>query len=46
LNPDKRLSSFDFAPVLSVSKAQVMALAEGAKWLRQRVAARPARSGQ
>jgi DNA replication protein DnaC len=29
LSPDKRLSSFDFAAVPSVSKAQVMALAEG-----------------
>ncbi len=33
LSPDKRLSSFDFAAVPSVSKAQVMALAEGHKWL-------------
>ena len=29
LSPDKRLSSFDFAAVPSVSKAQVMALTEG-----------------
>lgn len=29
LSPDKRLSSFDFSAVPSVSKAQVMALAEG-----------------
>jgi DNA replication protein DnaC len=33
LGPDKRLSSFDFASVPSVSKAQVMALAEGHEWL-------------
>ncbi len=33
LSPDKRLSSFDFAAVPSVSKAQVMALAEGHEWL-------------
>jgi len=33
LSPDKRLSSFDFAAVPSVSKAQVMALAEGTEWL-------------
>jgi DNA replication protein DnaC len=33
LQPDKRLSSFDFAAVPSVSKAQVMALAEGHEWL-------------
>jgi DNA replication protein DnaC len=33
LQPDKRLSSFDFAAVPSVSKAQVMALAEGQEWL-------------
>lgn len=35
LQPDKRLSSFDFAAVPSVSKAQVMALAEGQQWLDQ-----------
>jgi len=35
LPPDKRLSSFDFAAVPSVSKAQVMALAEGQEWLDQ-----------
>jgi DNA replication protein DnaC len=29
LSPDKRLSSFDFTAAPSVSKAQVMALAEG-----------------
>ena len=33
LSPDKRLSSFDFAAVPNVSKAQVMALAEGHEWL-------------
>ena len=33
LQPDKRLSSFEFAAVPSVSKAQVMALAEGQEWL-------------
>ena len=33
LIPDKRLSSFDFAAVPSVSKAQVMALATGHEWL-------------
>ena len=33
LSPDKRLSGFDFTAVPSVSKAQVMALAEGTEWL-------------
>ena len=33
LSPDKRLSSFDFAAVPDVSKAQVMALAAGHEWL-------------
>jgi len=33
LSPDKRLSSFDFAAVPTVSKAQVMALADGHEWL-------------
>jgi DNA replication protein DnaC len=33
LSPDKRLSSFEFAAVPSVSRAQVMALAEGHEWL-------------
>jgi DNA replication protein DnaC len=33
LSPDKRLSSFDFAAVPSVSKAQVTALAEAHEWL-------------
>lgn len=33
LSPDKRLSSFDFTAVPSVSKAQVLALAEGNEWL-------------
>jgi DNA replication protein DnaC len=35
LSPDKRLSSFDFAAVPSVSKAQVMALADGHEWLQR-----------
>jgi DNA replication protein DnaC len=49
LPPDKRLSSFEFAAVPSVSKAQVMALAEGqemARSRRQRPAVRPAGRGQ
>lgn len=33
LSPDKRLSCFDFTSVPSVSKAQVMSLAEGHEWL-------------
>ena len=33
LSPDKRLSGFEFSAVPSVSKAQVMALAEGTQWL-------------
>ena len=33
LSPGKRLSSFDFAAVPSVSKAQVMALTEGTEWI-------------
>jgi DNA replication protein DnaC len=33
LSPDKRLSNFDFTAVPNVSKAQVMALAEGHEWL-------------
>jgi DNA replication protein DnaC len=33
LSPDKRLSSFDFAAVPSVSKAQVSALAQGTEWI-------------
>ncbi len=33
LSPDKRLSSFDFAPVPSVSKAQVTAMAQGQEWI-------------
>lgn len=32
-SPDKRLSGFEFSAVPSVSKAQVMALAEGTQWL-------------
>jgi DNA replication protein DnaC len=48
LSPDKRLSSFDFAAVPSVSKAQVMALAKGTQWLDrgQRAAVWAARRGQ
>lgn len=33
LSPGKRLSSFDFSVVPSVSKAQVMALTEGTEWI-------------
>jgi DNA replication protein DnaC len=33
LSPDKRLSSFDFSALPSVSKAQVMALAQSHEWL-------------
>ena len=33
LTPGKRLSSFDFSAVPSVSKAQVMALTEGNEWI-------------
>ena len=33
LSPDKRLSGFDFSAVPSVSKAQVMVLAEGTEWI-------------
>ena len=33
LSPDKRLSSFEFAAVPDVSKAQVMALAQAHEWL-------------
>ena len=33
LSPDKRLSSFDFAAVPSVSKAQLMAHTEGTEWI-------------
>ena len=35
LPPDKRLSDFDFAAVPTVSKAHVMALADGDSWLEQ-----------
>ncbi len=35
LTPDKRLSTFDFAAVPCVSKAQVMALSEGHEWLKR-----------
>ena len=33
LSPDKGLSGFDFPPVPSVAKAQVMALTEGTEWI-------------
>ena len=33
LSSDKRLSSFDFAAVPTISKARIMALAEGHEWL-------------
>jgi len=33
LSPDKRLSSFDFAAVPTISRAQIMALTEGHEWL-------------
>jgi DNA replication protein DnaC len=33
LCPDKRLSSFDFAAVPTISRARIMALAEGHEWL-------------
>ncbi len=33
LSPDKRLSSFDFAAVPTISRAQVTALIEGHEWL-------------
>jgi len=33
LSPDKRLSSFDFSTVPNVSKAKVMAMAEGHEWI-------------
>ena len=35
LSPDKRLSAFEFAAVPCVSKAQVMALAQGHEWLQR-----------
>jgi DNA replication protein DnaC len=35
LSPDKRLSTFDFAAVPCVSKAQVTALAQGHEWLQR-----------
>lgn len=35
LSPDKRLSSFDFAAVPCVSKAQVTALTQGHEWLQR-----------
>jgi DNA replication protein DnaC len=33
LSPDKRLSSFDFSAVPTVSRARIMALTEGHEWL-------------
>jgi DNA replication protein DnaC len=33
LNPDKRLSSFDFSEVPTISRAHIMALTEGHEWL-------------
>lgn len=33
LSPDKRLSSFDFSAVPTVSRAQIMALTQGCEWL-------------
>jgi|HubBroStandDraft_1064217.scaffolds.fasta_scaffold117102_2 DNA replication protein DnaC len=33
LSPDKRLSTFDFAAVPTVSRARIMALTEGHEWL-------------
>jgi DNA replication protein DnaC len=33
LSPDKRLSSFDFAAVPTISRARVMAMTEGHEWL-------------
>lgn len=33
LSPDKRLSSFDFSAVPTISRARVMALTEGYEWL-------------
>ncbi len=33
LSPDKRLSSFDFGAVPTISRARIMALAEGYEWL-------------
>lgn len=33
LSPDKRLSSFDFAAVPTISRAQITALTEGHEWL-------------
>lgn len=37
LSPDKRLSSFDFAAVPTISRARIMALTEGHEWLAQGV---------
>jgi DNA replication protein DnaC len=33
LSPDKRLSSFDFSAVPTISRARIMALSEGHEWL-------------
>ena len=33
LSPDKRLSTFDFSAVPTISRAHIMALAEGHEWL-------------
>jgi DNA replication protein DnaC len=33
LNPDKRLSTFDFSAVPTISRAQIMALVDGHEWL-------------
>lgn len=33
LSPDKRLSSFDFSAVPTISRARIMALADGHEWL-------------
>ncbi len=33
LSPDKRLSSFDFAAIPTISRAQIIALTEGHEWL-------------
>lgn len=33
LSPDKRLSSFDFSAVPTISRARIMALVEGCEWL-------------
>ena len=35
LSPDKRLSTFDFAAVPTISRAQIMALIDGHEWLQR-----------